>query len=60
VLITDRWLPFSRLNLSTDAQSSKILDIENIKHASLAQQNGFSPAFFLDRILKLAKGTAQK
>jgi hypothetical protein len=34
------------------------LDEEKSKHASLAQQNGLSPAF-LHRMLKLAKGTAK-
>jgi hypothetical protein len=34
------------------------LDEEKSKHASLAQQNGLSPAF-LHRMQKLAKGTAK-
>jgi hypothetical protein len=36
----------------------QILDEEKSKHASLAQQNGFGPAF-LHRMLRLAKGTAE-
>jgi hypothetical protein len=34
------------------------LDEEKSKHAGLAQQNGFGPAF-LHRMLKLAEGTAK-
>jgi hypothetical protein len=36
----------------------QILDNEKSKHAGLAQQNGFGPAF-LHRMLKLAEGTAK-
>jgi len=36
----------------------QILDEEKSKHASLAQQNGFGPAF-LPRMLRLAKDTAE-
>jgi hypothetical protein len=44
-------LPSTGLNLLLlmYAQYSPILDIENIKQASLAQQNGFSFAFFWTR-----------
>jgi hypothetical protein len=36
----------------------QLLEEEKSKHASLAQQNGFDPAF-LHRMLRLAKGTAK-
>jgi hypothetical protein len=35
-----------------------MLDEEKSKHASLAQQNGFNPAF-LHSLLRLVKGTAK-
>ncbi len=36
----------------------QVLDEEKSKHVSLAQQNGFGPAF-LHRMLSLAKGAAK-
>ncbi len=38
--------------------SERKLDEEKSKHAGLAQQNGFGPAFF-HRMLRLVKGTAE-
>jgi hypothetical protein len=38
--------------------SKRKLVEEKSKHASLAQQNGFGPAFF-HRMLRLVKGTAE-
>jgi len=38
--------------------SKRKLDEEKLKHAGLAQQNGFGPAFF-QRMLRLVKGTAE-
>jgi len=35
------------------------LDEEKSKHVSLAQQNGFGPAFLHRRMLRLAKGRAK-